>query len=41
MANPKSSVQPTSAMDYEELLEEMEKLDIADLLLIHRRVTIR
>lgn len=35
------SIQATSAMDYEELLEEMEKLDIADLLLIHRRVALR
>jgi len=28
-------------MNYEELLEEMEKLDVADLLLIHRRVARR
>jgi hypothetical protein len=30
-----------SDIDYEELLEEMEKLDIADLLLIHRRAAVR
>ncbi len=41
MAAQKGSIQATSAMNYEELLEEMEKLDIADLLLIHRRVAIR
>lgn len=41
MANPQSTDDSTSAIDYEELLEEMKKLDIADLLLIHRRVTMR
>ena len=39
MAHSQSSVQSTPAMDYEQLLEEMEKLNIADLILIHRRVT--
>ena len=41
MVNPQSSVQSTSLLDYEELLEEMEKLDIADLILIHRRVALK
>ena len=41
MTNPQSSVQSTPTLNYEELLEEMEKLDIADLLLIHRRVARR
>ena len=41
MAHSQSSVQSTSAMDYEQLLEEMEKLNIADLLLIHRRISMR
>ena len=41
MANPQSSAQSTPTLNYEELLEEMEKLDIADLLLIHRRVARR
>ncbi len=36
-----SPVHASPSMDYEELLEEMKKLDIADLLLIHRRVTLR
>ncbi|QNI56165.1 hypothetical protein SynBIOSE41_03696 [Synechococcus sp. BIOS-E4-1] len=35
-----SSIQATSSMDYEELLEEMKKLDIADLILIHRRAAL-
>ncbi|KZR85536.1 hypothetical protein MITS9509_02719 [Synechococcus sp. MIT S9509] len=34
------SIKKTSAMDYEELLEEMKKLDIADLILIHRRAAL-
>ena len=33
--------QAVPEIDYEELLEEMEKLDTADLILIHRRVTLR
>ena len=41
MAGLQSTVKLTNAMEYEELLEEMEKLDIADLLLIHRRVALR
>ena len=41
MVNSQSSAQATSTLNYEELLEEMEKLDIADLLLIHRRVARR
>ena len=41
MTYPQSLVQSTPALDYEELLEEMEKLDIADLLLIYRRVASR
>ena len=41
MTNPQSSAQSTPTLNYEELLEEMEKLDIADLLLIHRRVARR
>ena len=36
-----SSTQAVSDIDYEELLEEMEKLDIADLLLIHSRAAVR
>ena len=41
MVNSQSSAQAASTLKYEELLEEMEKLDIADLLLIHRRVAMR
>ena len=41
MTNPQNSAQSTPTLNYEELLEEMEKLDIADLLLIHRRVARR
>jgi len=41
MVNSQSSAQATSTLNYEELLEEMEKLDIADLLLIHRKVAMR
>ena len=41
MANSQNPAQSTSSMHYEQLLEEMEKLDIADLLLIHRRVAMR
>ena len=33
--------QAVPEIDYEELLEEMEKLDTADLILIHRRVALR
>tara|TARA_Y100000589_G_scaffold114078_1_gene108349 strand:+ start:402 stop:533 length:132 start_codon:yes stop_codon:yes gene_type:complete len=33
--------QAVPEIDYEELLEEMEKLDIADLMLIHRKVALR
>ena len=38
MTDQQSSFQLTPILNYEELLEEMKKLDIADLLLIHRRV---
>ncbi|QNJ23685.1 hypothetical protein SynMITS9220_02400 [Synechococcus sp. MIT S9220] len=41
MVSSQSSAQAASTLNYEELLEEMEKLDIADLLLIHRRVAMR
>ncbi len=33
-------VHASTSMNYEELVEEMKKLDIADLLLIHRRNTL-
>ena len=33
-------VHTSTSMNYEELVEEMKKLDIADLLLIHRRNTL-
>jgi hypothetical protein len=41
VVHSQSSAQAASNMNYEELLEEMEKLDVADLLLIHRRVARR
>ncbi len=41
MVNSQSPSKATSTLNYEELLEEMEKLDIADLLLINRRVAMR
>ena len=41
MANQLKPAQTTSAIAYEELLEEMGKLDIADLLLIHRKIVLR
>ena len=41
MAASQSSTEAASALNYEELLKEMGKLDIADLLLIHRKVVLR
>ena len=41
MTNQPKPAQATSAIAYEELLEEMGKLDIADLLLIHRKIVLR
>ena len=41
MSKPQGHAQAVPEIDYEELLEEMEKLDIADLMLIHRKVTLR
>ncbi len=40
MAELQSLAKAVPAVDYEELVEEMEKLNIADLLLIHRRVAL-
>ena len=40
MAELQSLAKAVPTVDYEELVEEMEKLNIADLLLIHRRVTL-
>ena len=41
MTNLPKPAQATSAIAYAELLEEMGKLDIADLLLIHRKIVLR
>ena len=41
VSKPQGLAQAVPEIDYEELLEEMEKLDIADLMLIHRKVTLR
>ena len=41
MAENKSFPKAAPTIDYEELLEEVEKLDIADLMLIHRKVSLR
>ena len=41
MAEKAEATQATSTIDYENLLEEIRKLDIADLLLIHRRIIVR
>ena len=41
MSKPQGLAQAVPEIDYEELLEEMEKLDVADLMLIHRKVTLR
>ncbi len=41
MVDQKSQVHASTSMNYEELVEEMEKLDIADLLLIHRKIALR
>ena len=40
VAELQSLAKAVPAVDYEELVEEMEKLNIADLLLIHRRVAL-
>ena len=41
MVNSQCPVHSTFQLDYEELLEEIEKLNIADLILIHRRVALQ
>ena len=41
MVDQKSPVHASTSMNYEELVEEMKKLDIADLLLIHRKIALR
>ena len=41
MTDQSKPAQATSGIAYEELLEEMGKLDIADLLLIHRKIVLR
>ena len=41
MTDQPKPAQAASGIAYEELLEEMGKLDIADLLLIHRKIVLR